>query len=669
MTTPATWIELSITRVGNEILLGVRGSRDESLPPRSLGIDEATLQRFTASAQKAAEYRKPLPPKALADAYAIQRAVLDGDVATLFAQLREFARKPLLVRFSVHDPDLQAVPWEALTNSAESIGFWGTSENFQPVRTVASIEPWEPREVDGAVRVLAIAPTDTGELANLRQALDRRITTGEVEWLDPVQGAGAKVPAILDRLRREPTAHIIHFLGHGGFDAQGRPALRMADDDDEPQWLATEVLAQQLKANFRGTLRVMVLEACETAAPTAFLSSAEILGKAGADAVVAYLWPVRGDIARMCSTQLYRALSSAQNDSVDMAFALNEARRAILAAHEASAEAMSPVLYLRGPTGKIFDFNQRKVTAPRALVTSTVNGPPVPPPLARVFQAPYSLVLGDRWKDQNKELETFRAKLRGELTNEGHAVPQSGLPTSTLLQWFVLHRGAETLEEKFQEAFDVDMAAPPIITKVAQGLCPGVHTTLLRNPWLENTVAEQQPRRTIYVIQPYDTGAFVAKREAGAGNKWERLRDAPERFDDTQDILVLRPYRGYTSNKKFARPLLTEDDYFLRLRDLWSGQAMPSHLAELLGGTLSRRPALLVGLSMLTANHRMLLHALYARGIPHRSLAVVDEADHERRMWERGSGLPGRDEGVEVLETSSALLCEMLDAAYMRGYR
>jgi hypothetical protein len=181
----------------------------------------------------------------------------------------------------------------------------------------------------------------------------------------------------------------------------------------------------------------------------------------------------------------------------------------------------------------------------------------------------------------------------------------------------------------------------------------------LRNPWLEQSVAEQQPDRTIYVIQYYDAGAFVVKREA-RGKKWERLRAAPDTFDDTQDILVLRPYRGYTSNKKFARPLLTEDDYFLRLRELWSGNAMPPHLAELLGGTLDRRPALIVGLSLLTANHRMLLHSLYARGLPRASLAVLERDDHEREMWEKGAGLPGKDEGVEVIETSSSMLCATL---------
>src|SRR5262249_27962461 len=125
-----------------------------------------------------------------------------------------------------------------------------------------------------------------------------------------------------------------------------------------------ELLAQQLKAGFRGLLRLIVLEACEGAQPSAFASAAEILARAGADAVVAHLWPVSADVARMCSAQLYRALAGVDQENGDIALAINEARRAILGAFEGSAEAFTPAVYLRGPSGVLFDFKGRKVAAP-----------------------------------------------------------------------------------------------------------------------------------------------------------------------------------------------------------------------------------------------------------------------------------------------------------------
>ena len=50
--------------------------------------------------------------------------------------------------------------------------------------------------------------------------------------------------------------------------------------------------------------------------------------------------------------------------------------------------------------------------------------------------------------------------------------------------------------------------------------------------------------------------------------------------------------------------------------------------------------------------HRLLLHQLYPRGVPRGSVAVLLPADTERVLWEKGSGLPGKDEGVEVVQAS-----------------
>ncbi|AUX45940.1 uncharacterized protein SOCE26_074420 [Sorangium cellulosum] len=134
-------------------------------------------------------------------------------------------------------------------------------------RGVESSEPWEPREVRGAVRVLAIAPgSDERALAALREALAESVASGDVEWLDPIAGPDISPRVLFDRLRRGKTPHVVHFLGHGGVDLSGKPVLRMADDEDgEEVWVTAEALGRELSASFYDELRLVVLEACEGA--------------------------------------------------------------------------------------------------------------------------------------------------------------------------------------------------------------------------------------------------------------------------------------------------------------------------------------------------------------------------------------------------------------------
>jgi CHAT domain len=348
-------MELSIDRFDEALRVSARGSRGEQTAPRTLGGVHSVpeLQRFAGSVGQAAQRGKPLSNALAAEAQALWQALLDGEAGALCAKLRAASDGPLLVRWMVHAPELQAVPWEALGRSA-------SSAEVLPVRGVASTDPCQAHEVRGAVRVLAVAPQ--GGSGSLKDALAARVAAKEVEWLDPVEGTAAGSRYLLARLRREPVPHVLHFIGHGGLDEQGRPVLRLADEDGEEVWLPVALLGDQLAAGARGVLRLVVLETCEGAkpSPSAFASAAEMLARAGADAVVAHLWPVKTDVARACSTHLYRALAGAGPHSGDVAWSMNEARRALLGEFGESAEALSPVLYLRGPDGALFDFTGKQ---------------------------------------------------------------------------------------------------------------------------------------------------------------------------------------------------------------------------------------------------------------------------------------------------------------------
>ncbi|HRI71797.1 MAG TPA: CHAT domain-containing protein, partial [Polyangium sp.] len=623
----------------------------EQLAARSWDVSSDMLNTFASAVRRSASYGQRLESSTVEQAHVLLKSVLDGEVGSLFAKLQEAARGPLLVKFFVHDAELAGMPWETLCKPGETHGFWATAADVLPVRGVLSGAPWQPREVRGAVRVLAIAPTGDAGVMNLKQALAERLSTGEMEWLDPIEGLAAKTTALFDRLRREPVPHVIHFLGHGRVE-NGIPELRLADENDEETWIEVEVLAQQLAANFQGTLRLVILEACAGAHPGAFASAAEILARSGADGVVAHLWPVKAEAAQTYSTQFYRSLAGTGPHAGDMAIALNEARRAILGSYDATAEAFSAVLYLRGPHARVFQFRGRKMAAPQS-PAAAVSAPlgDVPSGLSRITKAPFSLVLGDHWADDPTTRDAFRDKLQKELSKLA-APPPTGLPLSTLTQWFALRRGVEKLGAEFQKLFRATTDAPAFLGPLAKIASPGVHTTMLRMPWFEQALAEQHPERTIYVIQPDDDGVVVSKREAGS-DEWEELDKPPVDVDMDQEFVVLRPCRGYTTEQVFTRPLLTDDDYALHLRDLWNTNVLPVDLANAILRTLGRRPAMIVGLSLLSADHRLLLHNLYVRGVPRDTLAIVDVVLQEGKLWTSGAGLPGRDEGVEAVETTA----------------
>jgi hypothetical protein len=520
-----------------------------------------------------------------------------------------------------------------------------------------------PREPKGAIRVLAIAPSEDGNLTGLRSALEEGISAGAIEWLDPLEGPRASFSQISQRLKRAPMPHIIHFIGHGSVDENGEPRLRLADADGEEKWSRVELLAQDLWACFRNCLRLVVLDACEGARPGALASAAEWLVRNGADAVVAHLWPVKADITRACSRVFYKTLTGQASLPGDVAFSLNAARREVLDRFHNSAEAFSPVLYLRGSESVLFDFTFQRLTRPRP----DEPGPPSDTPgpaLYKLLRQPFTLVLGDRWKDERGILDGFCERLRQALLQEGERIPD-GLSLSSLAQRYELQFEEERLDKEFQDVFGHAAAEVPLIAALALKLEPGVHITLQRLPVLEMALARHQPQRTLYVIQPPKPGRseVTVLRRGGEGTQWDSvsIRQLPDELDPEQDLIVLRLYRGYLPPSVFMRPLLTEDDYLLGVTGL--DTLLGKDLADPLMGVLNTRPALLLGISMLEWHHRILLYRLFGpRPLQSGSMVVLEPGERERELWERRR-IRLAEAGIEVLELSATDLVRPFQAA------
>jgi CHAT domain len=639
------WIEIEFSRNGSKVCVSGRGSRGEQVTPTDLDIDVESIAKFASAVRSAANQAGPLPRDVLETSQKIQASVLGTPIGALRSSLAAATSGPLLVRFVAADPDLRVVPWEAMCKPLHSMGFLATSRDVWPVRSVLTTDSSQPRVVRTALRILAIAPTEKSLLEGLKEALAERIASGEIEWLEPLEGPRANAPALLSRLGREPFPHVLHFLGHGGHHS-GAPVLRLADTKEGKKiWLPVESLARQLKAILRKMLRLIVLEACDGSQSSAIVSAAEILNRAGADAVIAHLWPIKSEASRVFSKQLYRILAGAERSRGDVARAMNEGRRAILAGFDSSAQAFSPVMYLRGPDGILFDFEARKVDRPPE-ANHASNGPiRSNATLTRILQKPFSLVLGDGSQGQGPTVTEGRDKRQREPT-ESSTAEMPSLSANARAPRFALNRAPRTSSVEFHEASRSAASAPKFLEPLARLVKPGVHVTLSRHLWLEVGIAEQQPDRTIYVIEMAEQRAMILRRD-GNSKDWVNLEGSLETIDIDHDIVVLRPHGGHS----FERSLPTEDEYLAGF-EKFEGM-LPAELAHSLASRLLYRPALFLSLSIHTPHHRALLKGLFRRGIPRGSLAVLEPGDVEPLQWEKGAGLPGNSGGVEVLESSS----------------
>lgn len=659
------WLEIEMEAAGDTLRITARGSRGERMAPRVLALSQGmeTLQTFTNKVGRAVRASREMDSSVLALAQEIFGVLVQGELHEILARLTDPTRpkgddpreSQLLIRLFVSDRALLSVPWEAICKPGTSEGFWGTDPRVLVARGVSSADPWIPREVTGAVRVLAIAPgSDERALLALREALAPAIDVGEVDWLDPITGPEIRVKVLFDRLRRGNTPHIVHWLGHGGIDINGRPSLRLADDEDgEEVWITIDALARELNAYFLDELRLVILEACEGGKAGLLGTAAEALCKAGADAVVAHLWPVKADVARLCSTEIYRSLT-ATGANGDIGVSVAAARRTLLAQ---SAEAFSPILYLRGSNSMLFDFGRRKLTKPSGKRKSRTITPVLQTLLDK---SSYTVVIGDVDEDRTALCEELRTFLK-----EHGDSPEAGLSLSAITQRCVLKFGEEVLHSLFQQvvAGSLSTAPSPLIDAIGALLPPGVHLTLLWRADLERAIAAHQPNRTIYAIQISMTGnnakPRIVKRSAGAPT-WRMEPLMPKRFDVENDIIVLRMYGGYSPEARaiFSTPILTEDDHINGLL----GERPPQWLEELLSRPRIQ-PGLFLGLSILDWRNRLLLRWLYdQRPAPKDSLAILSltSDSSEPEIWDSGAGLPGTSRVAAIVEDPDELAQQLL---------
>jgi pentatricopeptide repeat protein len=271
----------------------------------------------------------------------------------------EVKRKGLRLRLRLPG-ELANLPWELLYD--DEYGFIGLSPETALVRYPEMPTAVRPFPVAPPLRVLAMisAPTDVPELAGdeewakLTDALE-----GLIPEMVQVDRLEAGTLAALQRPLRQREYHVLHFIGHGGYDEKAQDgALALEGPDGKTRLVTGRDLGVMLQG-YR-SLRLVVLNACEGArsSPEDPLGGvAQGLVRQGIPAVIAMQFEISDPAALAFSQSFYQAIA----DGLPVDLAMVESRKAMFAQGN-EVEWATPVLYMRSPDGVIFDV--RKPTKP-----------------------------------------------------------------------------------------------------------------------------------------------------------------------------------------------------------------------------------------------------------------------------------------------------------------
>ncbi|MBI4671920.1 MAG: CHAT domain-containing protein [Chloroflexi bacterium] len=288
-------------------------------------------------------------------------AVFADEIKSLYRSSTQIAANQsagLRIRLRLKDvPELADAPWELLHDGQD---FLALSSQRALVRYLELPQAIKPLAVSPPLRALVILanPRDyealdvTREWQQLNDALADVVSTGlfEMEWLERPTLAG------LQNQLRKNEYHILHFSGHGEFDASAaadaQGALVFQDESGRGQRVSAIEFARLVRDYT--PLRLVVLNACEGARAStrnAFAGVAQTLMQNSVPAVIAMQFPFTDQAAQVFANTLYGALA----DGFPIDAALGETRKA-LATQAFGLEWATPVLFTRAADGNLFDL-------------------------------------------------------------------------------------------------------------------------------------------------------------------------------------------------------------------------------------------------------------------------------------------------------------------------
>ena len=273
-----------------------------------------------------------------------------GSVATAYRTSMAVAAargQSLQIALRLTAPGLAALPWEALYDP-DTQRYLCRKDPL--VRYVpASDSP--VLQITYPLRVLGMIASPRGlqsldvelEREMLEQALKPHIDEGRVElhWLEDVSWDGLHAELL------ERAWHVLHFVGHGGYDTDtDEGVLAFVGRDGRADLVSASALADLLD-EAEPTPRLVVLNSCQSAAggtTDLFSGTAAALAHSGIRAVAAMQFSISDTAALAFARGFYTAL--AYSRGIDEA--VRSGRIGILGLGRGTLEWVTPVLYLRG---------------------------------------------------------------------------------------------------------------------------------------------------------------------------------------------------------------------------------------------------------------------------------------------------------------------------------
>lgn len=265
------------------------------------------------------------------------------------------------IRYNLNEKEsirIHNLPWELL-RFAQTQSFLGLSRLAPIVRSLDLPQPILMPSPTSRPRILMIAPTVTD-----LQPLDLGREQRQLERIWSEYGIEAKLlnPATRQALhdillKRE--FNVIHFMGHGDFDARtGKGGLYLTAPTGQEELITGDALAVEIQ-DACPDLRFVFLNACSGANvderglnPFAGVAAALLLK--GIPAVLAMHFSISDQAALAFSETFYRRL--AIGDPIESAMA--EARLAIWRLKEYTEEWSNPILFMRGSDGHLFEARE-----------------------------------------------------------------------------------------------------------------------------------------------------------------------------------------------------------------------------------------------------------------------------------------------------------------------
>ncbi|MEP6849595.1 MAG: CHAT domain-containing protein [Acidobacteriota bacterium] len=293
----------------------------------------------------------------------LSKALFKDQVLELWGQCQRYA--PLRIRLDLSSaPELASLPWEYLSSTAGD-NFVALDDKTTFVRYLRTAGAIDPIRVVPPLRVLVMASVpdevralDTGEeISRIRAAL-AGISADNIEVVVLRKASTRDLTDALQKARAdEKPFHVFHFIGHGAFDKAANEGVLLFEDVASTQavTIGHDELARILQP-FRADLRLLILNACETARHSVSDVYSSVAAKAmqiaEIPAAIAMQFEISDKAAITFSQAFYEQL--VQGEPIE--YAVDVGRRRISQLEGAKDEWATPVLYLRADKGDLFEI-------------------------------------------------------------------------------------------------------------------------------------------------------------------------------------------------------------------------------------------------------------------------------------------------------------------------